>query len=104
MRKKQVFPTIWLKVGPLVVITNWPHRLPIVRIKFPTLKTSNTYFSTSLLCKKIIGPIFFVREMKSEVLKEEDDVTHPNFDNTEKGKQMKAATEAWLRERSKKED
>lgn len=99
---QQKFPRIWLKIGPLILVTSWPDKIPHIQLKFSTLSSRETHYCASLWLKKVIGPFYLVKEYDFEVVKKTTDVTHPYFKNTEKGKRMAAERERALQSKENK--
>lgn len=69
-RHGQVWPDILFKFFRLAVIIDWPDRVPIITIKYNTLHTRETYFSTMVLAKRLFGPVYWLKEMHMEVVRD----------------------------------
>jgi hypothetical protein len=72
-RYGQVWPDIVFKFFKLAIIIDWPDQIPILTIKYNTRHSRETYFSTMILAKRIIGPVYWLKELHMEVVR--DDAT-----------------------------
>lgn len=69
-RDGQVWPDIVFKFFKLAVIVDWPDQVPIMSFKYNTRHTRDTYFSTMIIARRLFGPVYWLKELHMEVLRD----------------------------------